>query len=787
MTLKKLAPALLAVLLLSVPGIAVETTTLGDFAAEDFSAGQMQDVYVDHDGRLVLGPRSSQIMGNVDHAWCAAVGPGGTVYVGTVPGGKVYRIRDGKSKVFFDTKEAGIFSIALLPDGRIVAGTGSEGKVWIISPDGHGKVLADLDEKYVFALAVEKTGFILAATGADAGRVYRLSITTAQTVKPAQKIPGNAAAAPKKATLPHKQVANAVEKPTPNAPEKPIAGTSKKATDAAKNDNTVKPELLYESPGKYILALALGPKGRIYAASGDRGAVYEIDKAGARALFSAPQGVVQALAVGADGTVYAATAAIAEGKPGTGETAAKSILSEIHARRGASGASSAPPSLPTHRTYNVTNVIYSLRPTGSVQKIFSIRKGLILTLFLQDGRLLAGTAGTAGIYRVPLDGSRPARIYKCDNDCVHDIVGCPSGGFVAALGMPGEVVRFRDEYARKGTFTSRVLAAGDLARWGRIHWDATVPTATLLTCEVRAGNTPKPDSTWSEWETITPAPANAEGPSERGAGAGAKGAQLALAPSRHVQYRVHFATASGQATASIKSVAIAALPMNLPPEVTSISAGGKASKGAAPGRIIAGDGKNGGSGDPGPPQALSGTVTISWKAKDPNGDKMRYKLAFRDADMKRFIPLKVDLSSDEYKWDTTSVPDGAYYFRVEADDAPSNPEGMALQSTKVEGPFTVDNTAPLTGKPKVTAAANGARLVEVEAVDGASPLAEAYWSVDGGKWHSLFPVDGIFDSRRELLRVEVDDTDAMIVVIRIVDRAGNQAAVKALLEGQTGG
>ncbi|MCD6406101.1 MAG: hypothetical protein J7M19_09765 [Planctomycetes bacterium] len=763
MTLKITAPALLTVLVLSAPGISVETTRLGDFGAKDFSAGQMQDVYVDRDGRLVLGPRSYEIMGDVDHAWCAAVGPGGTVYVGTVPDGRVYRVREGKSEVFFDTKEAGVFSIALLPDGRAVAGTGSEGKVWIISPDGDGKVLADLDEKYVFALAVEKAGSILAATGADAGRVYRLSVAAPEAAKPVKKAPGGAADAPKDAA---------------DAPEEA-------ATDAAENDGAAMPELLWESPGKYLLALALGPKGRIYAASGDKGAVYEAGRGKARVLFSAPQGVVQALAVGADGTVYAATAALAEPKPGAEEAAVKSILSEVQARRAASTASPAPAALPTRRTYKVTNVIYSLQPAGSVRKIFSIRGGLVLTLLVQDGRLLAGTAGKAGIYSVPLDGGRAARIYKCESDCVHDITACPSGGFVAALGMPGKVVRFQDDYARKGVFTSRVLAAGDLARWGRIQWDAAVPTATLLTFDVRAGNTPKPDSTWTEWETVTPVPADAEGPLGEGAG-GARGeGRLALSPSRYVQYRVGFATASGEATASIKSVAVTALPINLPPEVASISAGKKASKGAAPGKAGAGAGRGTTSSNPGPPQALSGTVTISWKAEDPNGDKMRYDLAFRDADMKRFITLEEDLSSGEYKWDTTSVPDGAYYFRVEADDAPSNPEGTTLQSTKVEGPFTVDNTAPATGKPKVTAAAGGACLVEVEAVDAASPLGKAYWSVDGGKWRPLFPVDGIFDSRRESLSVEVGDADAMIVVIRVVDRAGNQAAVKALLEGPT--
>ena len=41
--------------------------------------------------------------------------------------------------------------------------------------------------------------------------------------------------------------------------------------------------------------------------------------------------------------------------------------------------------------------------------------------------------------------------------------------------------------------------------------------------------------------------------------------------------------------------------------------------------------------------------------------------------------LKDKLDQKFYSWDTTSLPDGAYYLRIVASDAPSNPPAVALE------------------------------------------------------------------------------------------------------------
>lgn len=696
--MKKLLLRFACALTLSATCAAVQTQTLGDHHGADFSAGKTDNVYVDGRGRVVLAVEEIELLSDVDHAWCVAVGAGGDVYVGTVPGGKVYRAGGGKAEVLFESGEAGVFSIAVLPDGDVVLGTGSEGKVYRVKPTGESELVADFAEPYVFALAVEPGGAILAATGGDAGNVYRL----------------------------------------------------------AKGEV----ELVYESPGKHLMALALGTDGKIYAGSGDRGAVYEIDPSGgARVLYAAKEGVIGALAIDGDGVVYAGTAAIAEPKPGAEAKAVRSIAGELSARQIRNSAPEGKPTVPAKREYKVTNAVYAIEPAGTVRRIFSLKGALVMSLLVEGDTVLAATAGKAGIYRFPADGGPSALVHKTESEEVHALAQHPKGGFAAGFGMPGKAVHFSPRRQPKGTFTSRAFAAKGLSRWGRASWLAETPTGTALGFSMRSGNSPEPDVTWTDWK-----PLKSEG----------AGAATALPPSRYVQYRAELKSAAPEATPALERFEIAALAVNLPPRITQILAG------KAPAKPAGNSGKSSKpkAGNPGS-GALSRMVSLSWKASDPNGDKLEYRLEFRDEGMKSFIELAEKLGKSQFKWDTTTVPDGQYRFRVTASDAPGNPAGTELTFSKTEGPFTVDNTPPVLTGPDVTT--NGVVKVTVKAEDSASTLKAALFSVDGGKWQPVHPVDGIFDSKSETISVTVTDEDAVVVMIRVVDRAGNSSALRALL------
>ena len=62
-------------------------------------------------------------------------------------------------------------------------------------------------------------------------------------------------------------------------------------------------------------------------------------------------------------------------------------------------------------------------------------------------------------------------------------------------------------FAPCGTFSSRVFDAGEPVDWHPPACEADVPDGTSLVVDVRTGDTPVPDPTWSTWEPDAPATA----------------------------------------------------------------------------------------------------------------------------------------------------------------------------------------------------------------------------------------------------------------------------------------
>jgi hypothetical protein len=75
--------------------------------------------------------------------------------------------------------------------------------------------------------------------------------------------------------------------------------------------------------------------------------------------------------------------------------------------------------------------------------------------------------------------------------------------------------------------------------------------------------------------------------------------------------------------------------------------------------------------------------------------------------------------------------------------------------------------------------------VVFRAVDATSIIRRAEYQVDGGQWRSIFPADGIADSKREDFRVTVtlNDGKSHVIAFRAFDANSNigsaQAAVNA--------
>src|SRR4029077_14931118 len=78
-----------------------------------------------------------------------------------------------------------------------------------------------------------------------------------------------------------------------------------------------------------------------------------------------------------------------------------------------------------------------------------------------------------------------------------------------------------------------------------------------------------------------------------------------------------------------------------------------------------------------------------------NDDEMRYAVYFRGENEHEWKLLKDNLEQKFYSWDTTTRPDGAYYLKIIATDAPSNPPAVSLKTERESERFEVDNTPPI--------------------------------------------------------------------------------------------
>jgi len=123
-----------------------------------------------------------------------AVAPDGSLYAGTSPNGKVYRIgRDGKGQVFFDPEQTYIWSIVIARPAdkaadkaaskpavkndasraELFVATGDQGKIYRVDSSGEGKLHADTKQRHVISLALSPEGSLLAGTDPN-GIIYRI-------------------------------------------------------------------------------------------------------------------------------------------------------------------------------------------------------------------------------------------------------------------------------------------------------------------------------------------------------------------------------------------------------------------------------------------------------------------------------------------------------------------------------------------------------------------------------------------------------------------------------------
>jgi len=708
----------------------------------DFLKGDVDNLSIDSDGRIFLGPATTQIAEtSAPFLWTILAGPDGTLWAGTGNEGQVLKIgRDGKTSNFFDAAEMEVHALALAPGGGLYVGTSPDGRIYHVSADGTSKPFYDPDDKYIWAMVTAPDGSVYAATG-EKGNIYKI------------------------------------------------------APDG-------KGSLFYKTNTTNVVTLALDKSGNLLAGTESPGRIFRISRDGkAFVLLDSPFKEIHAIRIADDGTIYAAAFS---GTPGGEDRSAPSInapsapeprapvpsvSAEITAITvvDASSSPSGGATSSNGRSRNPKGAIYRIRPDGLWDTLWEAADDWPFDLLIESGgSLLVGTGKEGKMFRLSGDPARATLVARAAARQVTALIRDGSGRIVAATSNPGKVFTLASTRASLGTYDSDIRDAGTVATWGAIRWRAAAKPGEVEVF-TRTGNTATPDETWSPWSKAYTAEA---------------GEKITSPNARYLQWRSVLKATAGAQGPILTSVTTAYLPRNLRPVVSSITVhppGTVFQRPFSTGELeIAGFEDNTSDGrSPSQPNTSSassstppapalgrkvyqkGLQTFVWKADDDNDDRLQYDVFYRREGETAWKPLKRGLWDAIVVWDTTSVPDGTYYVKVVASDAPSNSPATALVGEFESVSFDIDNTPP---NVEVQSATRSGSRVNVKFVvrDEQSAVQRVEYSLDASKWQTAFPVDGIPDSRREDFDVVVEEAAAaQSIIIRVTDAMNNVATAVA--------
>src|SRR5512140_1706312 len=150
--------ALVPLLALLYPTVrlAASTATFWTVSTQqDFLKGDVENLSIDSDGRVFLGPETTQLAETpAPFIWTLTSSPDGTLWAGTGNEGQVLKVgRDGKVSTFFDAQEIEVHALAPAPGGGLYVGTSPDGKIYKVDAAGKAQTFFDPDDKYIWALA----------------------------------------------------------------------------------------------------------------------------------------------------------------------------------------------------------------------------------------------------------------------------------------------------------------------------------------------------------------------------------------------------------------------------------------------------------------------------------------------------------------------------------------------------------------------------------------------------------------------------------------------------------
>ena len=642
-----------------------------------------------------------------------------------------------------------VWDIASDAKGNLYVGTGDKGVVFKVTPAGETSQFYRSPELHVLSLAVDAGNNVYVGTS-PRGIIFRVTPEG-------------------KATIFYNAEQAYIWAMAFDAKGGLIVATGKRGS-ILRIDPNGKARALYKSPQAHILSMVIGPKGDIFAGSAPDGIVYRIKPNGAASvLYDAREPEVHSLALDGKGRLYLGTAS--GGRPAYGGPPSRPKTSTV---RSVAPRSTSPSLSRSRSSASRGNAVYRVHLDTLMTKcVLSLKSGSVLSLATgPQKRLYIGTGDSGRLHRLGAD-DQPELVLDLPQKQILSLAH-PGRSLWLGTGNGGSVQRLSSVHAARGTYVSSVHDTSLVSRWGRIAWKSSQPKGTRLSLATRTGNTAKPDNTWSPWSKELADP---------------RGSQIQSPSGRFIQYRATLTTPDPKLTPILRSVSVAYLTQNLPPEITAVNADGAKPAGKSPRRTRPRVGV------PSRPTTLSRSSTpktaahstvlkLSWVAKDPNGDQLVYALHYKDAEETVWKKLKAELKTTNHAWDTESVPDGKYQIRVTVSDSPDNPPGTCHAHKKISEKFVVDNTRPTILNLKQAPDPKKRFVVSGLARDNLSNIQKIEYAVDAGKWVPIFPRDRIFDATEETFSIRTGPLSAgeHTLVIRATDARRNVGTGKVVLQ-----
>ena len=622
-----------------------------------------------------------------------------------------------------------VWSLAVLKDGSVALG-GDRGRIARWTSSGGVRIWSRVASGQVLSLAASGDG-VVAGTGPD-GTIWRIGGRgdTTRVVRTGERYVWGLA-------------------PGPGGSWYAATGTKGRLL-RVENGKT---RVIVDTDESNLSVLLSDGKGGVWAGGDSKGRVFHASADGAvRTVFDASEDEVRGLAVGPDGALYAAalsaSAVSDEDRDTEGPTPAKSAVAGGRAN------------------------VYRIVPDSSSTLWWTSPQPFVFALASTREGVVAATGNRAGVYRIERANGASQWLAPPQGQ-VTALATAPDGAVWAATSNGAALWRLGPQPATRGEIQSPVLDARRIAGFGRVlvHGETRGSRVSVRT---RSGNSDPPDTTWSAWE---------------GGAVPEAGLRVGSPPGRYLQWKLELEGG----TPRIGSVETSWREQNLAPRieevlvspqaqgfqagesqprvepVTQVLPGGQKVEFSLPAATTPRQLRD-------LPMFARGLRTITWRATDPNGDALRYKVEMRREGEQEWIKLGADLEASAFTWDTNAIPDGRYRVRVTASDAVANPLGEERSDQVESAPFGVDNTPPVV---EALEARPAPRAVSVEgrARDGQSPLTRIEASLDDGDWRALTPDGGFADQPELGFHGRIGDVEPgeHVVAVRAVDSAGNTA------------